>query len=86
MTLLLQDICFVQTHYSIPTSMWSFVTILFLLSSASALNTGVGKLPVMGYDTWNAFGCDYNGPIATEQARIMNESGLVGLGYNTVRT
>jgi len=61
-------------------------TALILLAAASAAharNNGVGKLPVMGYDTYNAFNGDYDGEIATAQAKVMNESGLVALGYNT---
>ena len=48
------------------------------------LNTGVGRLPVMGYDTWNAFGCEYDGALALEQGRLMQEYGLVDIGYKTV--
>ncbi|KAK4551726.1 hypothetical protein LTR86_010962 [Recurvomyces mirabilis] len=58
----------------------------FLLLTAlgvHARNNGVGKLPVMGYDTYNAFNCDYDGRVATAQAKVMNETGLVALGYNT---
>jgi len=63
-----------------------FQPILLLIAAASALDTGVGKLPVMGYDTWNAFGCDYDGAVALEQGRLMQEYGLVDLGYKTVRS
>ncbi|KXL47727.1 glycoside hydrolase family 27 protein [Acidomyces richmondensis BFW] len=37
----------------------------------------------MGYDTYNAFACNYNGEIATAQAKAMNETGLVAVGYTT---
>lgn len=47
-------------------------------------NGGVGKLPVMGYDTYNAFGSDYNGSLALEQITAMKMLGLTDLGYNTV--
>lgn len=57
--------------------------LLLLVATTQALNNGVGKLPVMGYDTYNAFGCDYDGEVATAQAKAMNETGLVALGYNT---
>lgn len=36
----------------------------------------------MGYDTYNAFNCNYTGALATEQARAMHEYGLVEAGYN----
>jgi alpha-galactosidase len=43
---------------------------------------GVGKLPTMGYDTYNAFEKNYDGALALEQARLMKEYGLVDAGYN----
>lgn len=58
-------------------------TSLFV-TAVLARNTGVGKLPVLGYDTWNAFGCNYDGALAQEQARLMQEYGLVDAGYTTV--
>lgn len=33
--------------------------------------------------TYNAFNCDYDGATTKAQAKVMNESGLVALGYNT---
>lgn len=53
---------------------------------AYARNNGVGKLPVMGYDTYNAFNDQFNASLTIEQARLMKEYGLVDAGYNTVRT
>ncbi|KAJ3032522.1 hypothetical protein HDV00_007428 [Rhizophlyctis rosea] len=44
-------------------------------------NQGVGKLPIMGYDTYNAFNCDYEGSDVLEQARLMKQYGLVNAGY-----
>ena len=52
--------------------------------SAVALNNGVGKLPKMGYDTFNAFACDYNQSIVLSQANIMVQQGLVAAGYNSM--
>lgn len=62
-----------------------FILAVVLAKVISALDTGVGKLPVMGYDTWNVFGCDYDGALALEQAQLMQEYGLVAAGYKTVR-
>ncbi|KFY31763.1 hypothetical protein V493_00845 [Pseudogymnoascus sp. VKM F-4281 (FW-2241)] len=56
---------------------------LLFLGQALALNNGVGKLPTMGYDTYNAFEKNYDGALALEQARLMKEYGLVDAGYNT---
>lgn len=53
-----------------------------LASFAVALNNGVGKLPALGYDTFNFFSCDYNSTSVLAQAEAMNKSGLVAAGYN----
>lgn len=53
-----------------------------LIGSAVALNNGVGRLPALGYDTFNAFSCNYNASSVLSQARAMNQSGLVAAGYN----
>lgn len=64
--------------------MLSTIVLLFAATVlARELINGRGKLPVMGYDTYNAFERDYDGAIATAQAKVMNETGLVALGYNT---
>ena len=57
---------------------------LFASFVVARFNGGVGKLPVMGYDTYNAFGSDYNGSLALEQIAAMKSLGLIDLGYNTV--
>jgi alpha-galactosidase len=57
---------------------------LFASLVVARFNGGVGKLPVMGYDTFNAFGSDYNGSVALEQIAVMKKLGLIDLGYNTV--
>jgi hypothetical protein len=38
----------------------------------------------MGYDTYNAFNSNFTGALATEQARLMYEYGLVEAGYNVI--
>lgn len=38
----------------------------------------------MGYDTFNAFGCDYDAELVLAQARAMKDKGLVNAGYNFV--
>lgn len=55
-----------------------------LTSTALALNNGVGKLPKMGYDTFNAFGCAYNSTLVLEQAQAMEKLGLVKAGYDMI--
>ncbi|KAK5111631.1 hypothetical protein LTR85_011809 [Meristemomyces frigidus] len=53
-----------------------------LIGAAAALNNGVGRLPAMGYDTFNAFSCDYNASSVLAQAEAMRTTGLVDAGYN----
>ncbi|THZ45776.1 hypothetical protein D6C90_04425 [Aureobasidium pullulans] len=52
--------------------------------SALALNDRVGKLPALGYDTFNAFGCGYNASDVAAQAEIMKKTGLIDAGYNFI--
>ena len=58
------------------------LTATTLLATAIALNDGVGRLPAMGYDTFNAFGCSYNSSSVLAQAEAMERHGLVDAGYN----
>jgi len=53
-----------------------------LTGATTALNNGVGRLPAMGYDTFNAFGCDYNASSVLAQAQAMHSRGLVDAGYS----
>ncbi|KIY63288.1 glycoside hydrolase family 27 protein [Cylindrobasidium torrendii FP15055 ss-10] len=53
---------------------------------------GVGKLPFMGFNTWNGFGCNYNESVLEENAQLMINLGLkawhtrirIDVGYNYV--
>ncbi|KAK2799834.1 hypothetical protein FQN50_008355 [Emmonsiellopsis sp. PD_5] len=55
-----------------------------LTGTVSGLNNGVGKLPKMGYNTFNHFGCSYNHSTAYAQVEAMVKYGLVEAGYNTI--
>ena len=59
-------------------------TILAFSAAAAALNNGVGKLPKMGYDTFNAFGCDYNATTVLQQVQAMQSNNLIAAGYNSL--
>ncbi|QRW10767.1 hypothetical protein RhiLY_09766 [Ceratobasidium sp. AG-Ba] len=52
--------------------------------SAHALDTGVAKLPVLGYNTWNFYQCNINEQLILETAQIMKKSGLQAVGYDHV--
>lgn len=45
---------------------------------------GVGKLPFMGYNTWNAYHCNINETVVIETAILMKTLGLQDAGYNHV--
>ncbi|VDB86890.1 unnamed protein product [Peniophora sp. CBMAI 1063] len=47
-----------------------------------ANDDGVAKLPVMGYNTWNAFACEISEDIVLQQSNLMVSLGLVDAGYN----
>ncbi|GAB1732738.1 hypothetical protein NU195Hw_g7334t1 [Hortaea werneckii] len=57
---------------------------LFAVAGVSSLDNGVGRLPALGYDTFNAFGCDYNASLVAAQVDVMQKTGLVDAGYNTL--
>ncbi|KAJ7610171.1 glycoside hydrolase family 27 protein [Roridomyces roridus] len=44
----------------------------------------VGRLPVMGYNTWNAYHCDFNETLLLETASLIKSLGLADVGYNHV--
>jgi len=47
-----------------------------------SLSDGVGRLPAMGYNTWNAYHCDINETIIVETAHLMKSLGLMDAGYS----
>ncbi|KAH7886971.1 glycoside hydrolase family 27 protein [Phlebopus sp. FC_14] len=58
--------------------------ILSATTSVVALQNGVGKLPAMGYNAWNAFACNVNDTLILQTAGYMKEYGLLDVGYNYV--
>ncbi|KAE9383888.1 glycoside hydrolase [Gymnopus androsaceus JB14] len=58
--------------------------ILLYAVSANALANGVGRLPALGYNTWNAFGCNVNEDLVLEAAQLMVSLGLQDVGYEYV--
>ncbi|KAF5314739.1 hypothetical protein D9611_007253 [Ephemerocybe angulata] len=47
-------------------------------------SAGVGRLPFMGYNTWNAYWCNINETVVLENARLMKSLGLKDVGYEYV--
>ncbi|KAF8068658.1 glycoside hydrolase family 27 protein [Lyophyllum atratum] len=46
------------------------------------LTHGVGRLPFMGYNTWNAYYCDINENKVLDTAKLMKSHGLIDVGYD----
>jgi alpha-galactosidase len=62
--------------------MWArSLTLLAVASFAMALEGPVGRLPAMGYNSWNAFQCNYDAQILEAQAKVLHDRGLVDAGY-----
>ncbi|KAK4243591.1 putative alpha-galactosidase B [Corynascus novoguineensis] len=55
---------------------------LVFSTGTAALNNGVGKLPALGFNTWNLYQCDYTADILLEQAQAIVDHGLLKAGYN----
>ncbi|KAI0367725.1 glycoside hydrolase family 27 protein [Pilatotrama ljubarskyi] len=49
-----------------------------------ALDDGVAKLPVLGYNTWNAYHCDINETVVLQAAKLLVSLGLADVGYTHV--
>ncbi|KAL2017770.1 hypothetical protein VTK56DRAFT_1688 [Thermocarpiscus australiensis] len=64
--------------------MKSFLLPGFLcLACATALDNGVGKLPALGFNTWNLYQCDYTADELLRQAKAIVDHGLLEAGYDT---
>ncbi|EIW78677.1 glycoside hydrolase family 27 protein [Coniophora puteana RWD-64-598 SS2] len=61
--------------------MLSAAALLVYASAAVALNNGVAKLPVLGFNTWNAYHCDISQELVLQQAQYMKTLGLLDAGY-----
>lgn len=45
---------------------------------------GVGRLPAMGWNSWNEYACDINEDVFLRMSELLIELGLKDLGYNYV--
>ncbi|KAH9950215.1 glycoside hydrolase family 27 protein [Amylocystis lapponica] len=52
--------------------------------STAVVDNRVGRLPFMGYNTWNAYHCDIDEDIILQTAHYMKEYGLADIGYTYV--
>ncbi|KAJ3558162.1 hypothetical protein NP233_g11560 [Leucocoprinus birnbaumii] len=44
----------------------------------------VGRLPFMGWNTWNAYHCEINETIILDNAKLIKSLGLLDAGYNYI--
>jgi len=49
-----------------------------------AEDAGIGRLPAMGFNTWNAYHCDINEHLVFDAAKLITSLGLADVGYNYV--
>ncbi len=52
--------------------------------AADALDNGLGLTPQMGWNDWNAFGCDVNAKLVEQTADVMVANGMKTAGYDYV--
>ena len=66
----------------------SFSTAAVLLASrltaGALMHNELAVTPQMGWDNWNAFGCDVSEDLLLTTASAMRDYGLKDLGYNYV--
>ncbi|KAJ7767257.1 glycoside hydrolase family 27 protein [Mycena metata] len=82
----------VSPRYPIVLTSVVSLTLGVALASFSLLHGGkhhaevhrVGRLPVMGYNTWNAYHCNINETLILETAQLVKSLGLADVGYNYV--
>ncbi|CAK5262335.1 unnamed protein product [Mycena citricolor] len=55
-----------------------------LAGSVAGLENGVARLPVMGYNTWNAFQCNIDQQLMVTTAKLMKSLKLQEAGYSFV--
>ncbi|KAF5357189.1 hypothetical protein D9756_006385 [Leucocoprinus leucothites] len=63
----------------------AIAALLVALSKPSqSLDNGVGKLPFMGWNTWNAYHCDISEQIVLDNAKLIKSLGLLDVGYQYI--
>jgi alpha-galactosidase len=62
----------------------AFAALACFGGSAAALDNGVARTPPMGFNDWNAFGCNVNARLIERSADAMISSGLAAAGYRYV--
>jgi alpha-galactosidase len=60
------------------------VAALAVTPAAEALDNGLARTPPMGFNNWNAFGCDVNQQLIEQTADFFVSSGMKDAGYEYV--
>lgn len=60
------------------------LAILCLSSSIYSLNNGQGTTPPLGWNSWNAYGCNINEKIIRKAADLLVSTGLADAGYSYI--
>ncbi|RAL02987.1 glycoside hydrolase family 27 protein [Aspergillus ibericus CBS 121593] len=66
--------------------MWQFLTLSLLVSRATALvrPDGVGRVPALGWNSWNAYNCEIDADKILTAANEVVNLGLKSLGYEYI--
>ncbi|KAF8634242.1 hypothetical protein AX15_001000 [Amanita polypyramis BW_CC] len=67
-----------------PTAVAALWAVSYPWSRVQALNNGVARLPILGYNTWNGFHCNISEDVVYNQAQAMKSLGLLDVGYTYV--
>src|SRR4051812_47816728 len=59
-------------------------SLIFVAGRAAALDNGVARTPPMGFNDWNAFGCNVSERLIEQSADAMIASGMKAAGYRYV--
>jgi alpha-galactosidase len=68
-------------------SLWAATVGLVLFNANNqvhAITNGVAKLPILGYNTWNAYQCNIDEDLMLTTAKLMVSLGLKDVGYEYV--
>ncbi|MGI5237447.1 glycoside hydrolase family 27 protein [Dactylosporangium sp. CA-139066] len=64
--------------------LFSGAAVLLRPPAAQALDNGPGRVPPMGWNSWNTFGCNINEGLIRQMADAIVSSGMSDLGYKYV--
>ncbi|KAF9015722.1 glycoside hydrolase family 27 protein [Cyathus striatus] len=65
-------------------TLFAAVELASFFAAACAWNNGLQKVPAMGFNTWNRFGCNINETLIRDTATQMKNLGFLEAGYNFI--